>query len=673
MSATTDPDTLRLDVPAARELVRALGRIEEDLTLDHHALVPLLDAAGSLLRGDRRGPLRPLAVARRAGGELAADLADRLAQVDATRAGLDHVDRMSRSLAAWPYRLDEGGRDLVRAERLRLLSDLVSDADHVRRLEVLLDEGASAAEAFAALDAELRLDARIAAVREGFGVDDAAAREMVARVDLALPALQERGIPQEQALAALAVVERFDLDLEQALTRADRRGIGLLESLGHLLMAQAIGVSIGDYDALSGLAHHFDAFDTATGTAADQRVSVGDLAFVVDHPRRFTPSQIAAAQALLDRPSLRTRLDTAAAETDLFSPDGFGSSAPGDGLIAEVDLQSFLFKAQLHTILGEHADAIDVANDPSGVVDGFHSRNDLVAFLADNPDLPEAVREAATIALENGWFDQSWWDEHKDEVAMGIALLAAGVVVVATGGTASVILVVGVGAAAAGATTVVINAATGEPLLDDALANAAKGGFVASGVHGVSAGVIAHRGATTGVARVAAISGATAGAADVVAAGGVDLLVDDRYEDTLHEIAGHVGNAAGGVDVLYGAGEWVSRRTAVFDSVEEQLAALSERVSRQRQARHVAGSPLHEHGGWFDDPADAQRVLDAVHDGSAEVLGITRGQDLLVRHEAVKGIHATRRPVPVEIETSVFTVKGTAHPSVVPTDPGRDR
>ncbi|MEZ5246255.1 MAG: hypothetical protein R2707_14230 [Acidimicrobiales bacterium] len=662
LSTTGSSDTLVLDVPAARELVGALTNAAEALAVDHLALRSMLDEATAILRADHTGALVPLTAARQACAGLAADLRFRVDLVERTTHSLDRIDELSRGDSAWGTR-----------ERRRLLLGLVGgDVDHARRVERAMAAGHDAAAAFRIVDAELRLEYRVGALMEAFSIDEAAALAMVERVDAALIDLLDRGYATDDAVAALAIVENFGLDLATALDHAAAVGIDLHAALGQMLTARALGVTLAEYVALTGLEEHFAVFDNATGGSRDQRVSAKDLEFVVAHPWRFTPSQVLAAQALLDQPLLRNRLDTANHNADLFSGTAFGSMEPGDGLIADVDLHAFLLKAQLHTILGDYADRIDVANDPSGIVDGFRSENDFRAFIADNPDLPESVLAAATVALESGWFDQTWWDEHKDELAMGAALLAAGLVVVATGGAASMILVVGAGALAGGATTVAINLATGAPILDDALMNSVRGGFIGAGVHGVVTGAAAYGTASTGVARVAAVAGATSGAADVVAAGGVDLLIDEQYEAAVHGMANDVGNVAGAIDLGLSAGEWASRTPVTFDSVEEQLAALSDRISRQRQLRHIKDSPLHRSGGYFVDPADAQRVLDAVHDGSAEVFGITRGQDLLVRYDEVIGIHVNRNGGVVPgIETTTFTVKGSAKPSVVPVRPGR--
>jgi hypothetical protein len=665
-------DTLVLDVPAARRLAGALAHPAEEMSGDHVALRSLLEEATTVLRADRTGALAPLAAARQGCAGLAADLSGRIDLVERTNRSLDRIDELSQCLAAWPVRLDHEGRAAHRDERRRVLLRLTDgDVDHARLIERAMASGHDATAAFRVVDAALRLEARVGALMAAFSIERADALAMVERVDRALVDLLDRGVSHDSALAALAIVENFGLDLPTALAHADARGIDLHAALGQMLTARALGVTLAEYGALAGLEDHFAAFDNATGGAPDQRVSTGDLRFVATHPWRFTPSQVFAARALLDQPLLRNRLDTADHNGDLFSGAGFGSIDPGDGLIADVDLRAFLLKAQLHTILGDYADRIDIASDPSGVVDGFRSENDFRAFIADNPDLPEPVLAAAGVALDSGWFDETWWDAHKDEVAMGAALLAAGLVVVATGGTASMVLVAGAGALAGGTATVAINVATGAPVLDDVVTNAFRGGFIGGGVHGVATGAAAYGAASTGVARVAAMAGATSAAADVVATGGVDLLVEERYEAPVHETANAIGNVAGAIDLGHGIGEWSTRSSVTFDSVEEQLGALSDRISRQKQLRHLKDSPLHRRGGYFDDPADAQRVLDAVHEGSAEVFGITRGQDLLVRYDDVAGIHVSRDVGAFGVETTTFAVKGTAKPSVVPVRPGR--
>jgi len=669
---TAGPDTLVLDVPAAHQLARAMSIAVEDLFSDQLALRGLLDEATALLRVDRTGALVPLASARRGFERISSDLRWRLDLIDRTQVALAGIDDLSSEISDWHGRLLDPELAVLHGRRRRAILDLVEgDAEHARRVEAAIASGMSALDAFQGVHAALRLEARVESLTTAFGIDEPAALAMIARVDRNLAALSALGIGDDEALSAVAIVENFGLDLDVALVHAADAQVGLLESLGRLLTARGLGVTLGEYGALKGLETHFAAFDNATGGDPDQRVSVGDLAYVVSHPWAFTPSQVLAAQALIEEPLLRNRLDTAEANTDVFGGDGFGSAERGDGLIADVDLRAFMLKAQIHRLLGDYADEIDVANDPTGVVDGFRSQNDFLAFIADNPELPEPVLAAAEVALEAGWFDESWWQEHKDELAMGAALLAAGIAVVATGGGASMLLVVGVGAFAAGGTTVAVNLATGAPMLDDVFMNSVKGGFIAAGVHGVATGFAGYATATTGLGRVAAVAGVTSGAADVVAAGGVDLLLAEEDEARIHEVANEISTITGAVDLAHGAGEWTMRRPATFETVDDQLAALSSTLSRQKQLRHLDGSPIQAEGGYLFDLHDGQRVIDAVHDGSAPIVGRATSGHLIVEYPAVSGMHVNAGVGQPGVVTSTFLIKGTSSPSVVPARPGR--
>ena len=90
----------------------------------------------------------------------------------------------------------------------------------------------------------------------------------------------------------------------------------------------------------------------------------------------------------------------------------------------------------------------------------------------------------------------------------------------------------------------------------------------------------------------------------------------------------------------------------------------------QTQGRHVAGSSMYEGvGSYFTDGRDAQAVLDAFHDGSAEILGFKANGDVVVRVEAVTGFNMNGRYQIVDQPTNVFFIKGTVHPSVVPYNP----
>jgi hypothetical protein len=64
--------------------------------------------------------------------------------------------------------------------------------------------------------------------------------------------------------------------------------------------------------------------------------------------------------------------------------------------------------------------------------------------------------------------------------------------------------------------------------------------------------------------------------------------------------------------------------------------AVNTTISAQRQGRHVLGASQYTGGSYFNSADDAQRVLDAFHGGTAEVLGV-KGNDIVVRVPGVTG------------------------------------
>ncbi|MFV2104650.1 polymorphic toxin type 50 domain-containing protein [Micromonospora sp. LOL_024] len=94
-------------------------------------------------------------------------------------------------------------------------------------------------------------------------------------------------------------------------------------------------------------------------------------------------------------------------------------------------------------------------------------------------------------------------------------------------------------------------------------------------------------------------------------------------------------------------------------------------ISRQKQGRHVQGHPLHANTGksYFSSHADAQRVLDAYHNGGATVLGQTSNGNIVVRYDSVVGYNNNPGAGFIDQPTNVFMIKGTKSPSVVPVNP----
>lgn len=113
------------------------------------------------------------------------------------------------------------------------------------------------------------------------------------------------------------------------------------------------------------------------------------------------------------------------------------------------------------------------------------------------------------------------------------------------------------------------------------------------------------------------------------------------------------------------------------DSAPEPLAVIdvdptgyAETVAAQRQGRHVLGAREYTaYKSYFLSADDAQAVLDAFHDGTAEVLGVKPNGDLVVRLESVTGYNMNPRHGFVDQATNVFFIKGKVRPSVVPTNP----
>lgn len=96
---------------------------------------------------------------------------------------------------------------------------------------------------------------------------------------------------------------------------------------------------------------------------------------------------------------------------------------------------------------------------------------------------------------------------------------------------------------------------------------------------------------------------------------------------------------------------------------------ISTRISAQRQARHVRGDPLYNGGGYFNNAAEAQKVLDALHANQATVLGAKSNGNIVVRYSGVTGYNNNLGAKFFDQPTNVFMIKGAKSPSVVPIDP----
>ncbi len=96
--------------------------------------------------------------------------------------------------------------------------------------------------------------------------------------------------------------------------------------------------------------------------------------------------------------------------------------------------------------------------------------------------------------------------------------------------------------------------------------------------------------------------------------------------------------------------------------------SIGTRVS-QKQLRHIAGRSEYRGGGYFNSIDHAQRVLDAFHSGSADVLGVGRNGHVMVRYDHVMGFNNNLARGFIDQPTSIFMIKGSSSPSVVPISP----
>ncbi|SCF38194.1 polymorphic toxin-type HINT domain-containing protein [Micromonospora mirobrigensis] len=115
----------------------------------------------------------------------------------------------------------------------------------------------------------------------------------------------------------------------------------------------------------------------------------------------------------------------------------------------------------------------------------------------------------------------------------------------------------------------------------------------------------------------------------------------------------------------------IAGTTSVLVHNTGSLPCVSNRISWQKQGRHVLGDPLHDNTGkgYLNSHSDAQRVLDAYHSGEATVLGQMENGNIVVRYGNVTGYNNNPAAGFVDQPTNVFMIKGTKSPSVVPINP----
>jgi len=134
-------------------------------------------------------------------------------------------------------------------------------------------------------------------------------------------------------------------------------------------------------------------------------------------------------------------------------------------------------------------------------------------------------------------------------------------------------------------------------------------------------------------------------------------------------------NAAGGAYGIIKFGQFSLRvllrkpQPAPLNWANTDFPGIATKVSQQKQFRHVNSRPEYRGGGHFDCADDAQRVLDAFHSGKATIIGHTAQGYPVVRFNGVTGTNVNVGAGFPNQPTNVFIIKGTTHPSVVPTSP----
>ncbi|WP_017557369.1 polymorphic toxin-type HINT domain-containing protein [Nocardiopsis baichengensis] len=100
-----------------------------------------------------------------------------------------------------------------------------------------------------------------------------------------------------------------------------------------------------------------------------------------------------------------------------------------------------------------------------------------------------------------------------------------------------------------------------------------------------------------------------------------------------------------------------------------KLPQVNTKISKQKQDRHILGEQGYNGGGYFTSHSDAQAVLDAYHNGSAKVIGMTQRGHIKIKVDSVTGYDNNVRQNRRDAPTHVFMIKGTKSPSVVPMNP----
>lgn len=240
-----------------------------------------------------------------------------------------------------------------------------------------------------------------------------------------------------------------------------------------------------------------------------------------------------------------------------MSDDVLPALARLDAALAESSAISRQIAVLFNAAEEEAAAQFQVLASGFGVMDGFVGRpvNDdggVLGWIGDRAG--------------DAW---GWIEDHRDEVALGAAVIAAGVATVLTAGAAAPIIA---GAVAAGGLTLGINAASPKyDLFDGVLGNTVSGAFIGWGVGSTHTAINTLRGISEATPWAAQIGGAASqkfasarlalpvarvmtfappvleaisGGSMVVSGGGLDWLIPERLETAVHATSNVLGLSA---------------------------------------------------------------------------------------------------------------------------------
>jgi WXG100 family type VII secretion target len=210
----------------------------------------------------------------------------------------------------------------------------------------------------------------------------------------------------------------------------------------------------------------------------------------------------------------------------------------------------------------EEAAALFGANiDGSGSTDGMTFIDVMPHYYVD----PEGIGQGQIDDSNNspiwGWIKEkaeaagNWIVDNRDTIALGGALIGAGIVTIATGGVAAPIIA---GVVIAGGITLAINGASSRyPLFDGVLSNMFKGGMIGFGVGTIGTG-IAGLGKMSGASMLSKISiglESTAkiskGIKHITNYRGLDLLLPQKYEAGVYQKGQTIGKFGSMIERFY--------------------------------------------------------------------------------------------------------------------------